>query len=348
LSQQIDAFGNPVPQPASGILDLGLNPFRPSNSRTTPLTDELGKLKAAGQPIYPTTEKTIKVGDETIKLTPQQQEQYNTLRGQEIDLIWNNITGSDEYKNLGDAQKKAFLANAQEDINTVQKKKYLESIGRKDLADKIDLSKRQKKYADGTIAATTWLPKDLNGGGSTTNSIGDDVPKDLAPFAKQWIAKYENMDSEELKKAYYDNPAAEFEYKAAQYEKDLANKKLTKAQEISKRSELAALQAGKDTPKDIRELYGLSKAQLYPYLTTDANGESIAQQLLTYGDRLVAAGASKQNKFKTSKGAVDFDPQSNKRSGSSRTSRASYKAPVSTLSFEDALWNLINNAKVKG
>ena len=160
LNPKIDSFGNEIGQANPNVPGRLVDPLRPSQERTTDLTDELDRLKEQGQPIFPTNDKTIKVGNETIKLDGDQQYTYNQGIGQETQLIWNGIINSDTYKSLPDDQKKDMLSNATTDINKVAKKQYLESIGRGDLASQIDYTKRQEEYALGTIDPNLWTPND--------------------------------------------------------------------------------------------------------------------------------------------------------------------------------------------
>jgi len=158
LNPKIDSLGNELSQANPNQVGRLVDPFRPSEAKSTPITDELDRLSKAGQPIFPSNDKTLKAGGETIKLDGDQQYTYNQAVGQETSLIWNGIISSPEYQALNDEQKKDMLSNASSDINTVAKKQYLEKIERTDAADKIAYTKRQQEYADGTIDPTLWLP----------------------------------------------------------------------------------------------------------------------------------------------------------------------------------------------
>jgi len=160
LNAKSDAFGNELTQANDSPIGRLVDPLRPSNAIESPLTDELGRLKEAGQFIYPLTDKTIKAGGETIKLDADQQKTFNDGVGQETQLIWSNIINSPEYQALSDEEKKETLANAQTDISAVGKKQFLESIQNQATADKITYTKRQEKYAAGTIDPTLWIPGD--------------------------------------------------------------------------------------------------------------------------------------------------------------------------------------------
>ena len=158
LNPKIDSLGNELNQANPDKLGRLVDPFRPSQERSTPITEELDRLDKAGQPIFPSNDKTLKVGQETIKLDGDQQYEYNQGVGQETTLIWDGIINSPEYQALNDEQKKDMLSNATSDINTVAKKQYLEKLGKQATADQVSYSKRQQTYADGVIDPTLWLP----------------------------------------------------------------------------------------------------------------------------------------------------------------------------------------------
>jgi len=160
LNAKSDAFGNELKQANDSPIGRLVDPLRPSNAIENNLTDELKRLKDADQFIYPLTDKTIKAGGETVDLTPDQQKEYNDGIGQETQLIWKNIINSEEYKALSDEEKKETLANAQTDISAIAKKQYLEKLQKTDLAGKVTYTKRQEKYAGGTIDPTLWIPSD--------------------------------------------------------------------------------------------------------------------------------------------------------------------------------------------
>jgi len=160
LNAKSDTFGNELKQANDSKIGRLIDPLRPSKAIETDLTNELDRLKDVNEPIFPTTDKTIKVGGETLKLDADQQKEYNDAVGKETKLLWNNIVRSPEYQSLSDSDKKKTLANAQTDINALSKKQFLEGIGNTDLAKKIDFTERQEKYALGTIDPKLWIPRE--------------------------------------------------------------------------------------------------------------------------------------------------------------------------------------------
>ena len=160
LNEKLDSFGNPLEQANPNQVGRLIDPLRPSKRRTTPVTDELDRLAKAGQSIFPANDKTIQAGGKTLKLDGDQQNDYNGAVGKETEFIWQNILNNDVYKGLTDEEKKKTLENSAGDLNAVMKKAYLYSIGENEMADAINLTKRQEGYALGTIDPLQWIPKD--------------------------------------------------------------------------------------------------------------------------------------------------------------------------------------------
>ena len=178
LNAKSDAFGNELTQANDSVPGRLVDPLRPSKAVESPLTDELSRLKEADQFIYPTTEKTIKVNGETIKLDSDQQKSFNDGLGQETQLIWGNIINSESYQAASDEDKRKMLENAQSDITAVGKKQFLTSIGKTAEAEALTLTKRQQRYEKGTIDPTMWLVKD-----SDSSTADTKLSKDSGSFS---------------------------------------------------------------------------------------------------------------------------------------------------------------------
>lgn len=158
LNPKLDAFGNDLNQPSGG-LNAAVNPLKPSDVRSTELTDELDRLKGSGKEnfVFPTPDKSIIVGKETIRLNGDEQYAYNKVRGQEIDKAWNQIITSPEYQGLNDTDKASALRSAMSDVNAVAKAQMLEAMGKSDqakvAADK--LTDNQYRIMTGGVAEPT-------------------------------------------------------------------------------------------------------------------------------------------------------------------------------------------------
>lgn len=137
LPEKTDSFGNVLKQANDNQLGRLVDPFRPSNSIENDLTKELSRLNKAGEGIYPTTDKSIKIGGETIKLTPEQQKKYNDTIGQRTQTEWDKARTTDDYKLSTDAEKKDILSKIQTKITAEVKQATLNDLGNTELAAKV-------------------------------------------------------------------------------------------------------------------------------------------------------------------------------------------------------------------
>lgn len=163
LNPKQDSLGRDLKQPDGG-LNAAINPLKPSRSTSTPLTNELDRLSSTGNSIFPTTDKTLKVGKNTIKLNGDQQYQWNQTTGQQTSDLWNQIINDPTYQSLPDAKKKSALTNAQDDVNAVNKVLFLQSLGEPQndnmRAAYDNLTKSQKDMVGGKgYVATDYLNK---------------------------------------------------------------------------------------------------------------------------------------------------------------------------------------------
>ena len=153
-----DAFGNTLARPTSGTGTM-IDPLRSTTDLSNPLTKELDRLQSVKQGVYPTPDKTLQVGTQQIKLTPEQATAYNNAVGQQTQASWNQITNTPEYKALSDDKKKAALQSAMDDIRNLQKKTALQQMGNMAAADKVKLTTQQIQLAEGHTTPTTYTTK---------------------------------------------------------------------------------------------------------------------------------------------------------------------------------------------
>lgn len=153
LNEKTDSFGNVLTQANDSKIGRLVDPLRPSAARETTLTKELARLSKGGEAIYPTTDKTIKIGDETIKLTPDQQKTYNDTIGQRTQAEWNRAVLTPDYINGNDAEKRNILSKIQSGITAEVKRDALAGLDRKDLAGKV-------KQTSGTSKGDLYVSND--------------------------------------------------------------------------------------------------------------------------------------------------------------------------------------------
>jgi hypothetical protein len=171
LNPKIDAFGNDLDQP-DGPANAAFNPLKPSKDRSTDLTMEIDRLKETSKEnfVIPSTEKTIDVGSDTIKLSGDEQYTYNKVRGQEIEKVWNQLIKSPEYQALDDTDKANALRSSMSDVNAVAKAQMLEAMGKTDQAKTVadKLSDNQYRIMTGGALEPIDYVKDR----STDRALG--------------------------------------------------------------------------------------------------------------------------------------------------------------------------------
>lgn len=306
-----DAFGRPLARPSSSVNTL-VNPFRPSDVKNpTPLTSELQRLQDAGVGVMPDpSQKTLTVGKDKIKLTPQQLFDKNNKVGSQVLDAWNKITTDPGYSKLSDEEKQKALRNSLSDINAVQKADFV-ATNRQDLFGGIKLTKDQRKIVQNQsgVSPTDYL--------SATGSTGllKDLPKNISGDSKSVLSQYDTMSSDDRKKAFNTQKDAEYKLAAAQFEKDNLNGTMTTAERIRRQNEVDKLKVGSAYDKNTRDIHSLGKQDVWDLVSSDKNGQAIVDQLIAYDDALVKAGVQTKSKFRDKYGNVAIEP---KQAGSGR------------------------------
>ncbi len=366
LNERTDVFGQTIEQANQDVPGRIYDPLRPSQSRSTEITDELDRLKSAGQSIFPTLDKTIKANGETIKLTPDQQKKYNDSIGQDLRLVWGNLLNSEEYKGLSDEDKKDALAKSQQDIQAVAKKNFLTELGRNDLADKIKLTDRQNRFESGTVSADLWAKPGSNSTATKNtnlkpNSIEyaylDTVPSntvDKEAWRSQEVTgdyrvlvdALNNNVPEGLPKLPYTNSVAEL---YADFAKRQADNKWSSLQ-TDKETRSLFQKAYKEKLSDNEKF--LSSLPDNEFLNAVENGNISEQELnniLASDNAVVKLGGSAAigNTLRKKLGLPTLASSTKKKSGSSRK-KVGFKAPAgkgfSRVSSTTALRKLISGA----
>lgn len=234
LMPKIDSFGNDLKQPVSG-LNTALNPLKPSTDTHTPLLNELDRLKSTGRDnvVFPTIAKTIDVGAETIKLTPEQSTERQKLLGNQLTPLWESITTSPAYAKLTDDQKATALQTALKDINGAVNRTMI---------NKIDSAKLDKP-ATGNVAQ---------------------ILMGKVPSAEAYITKASKSGV-----ATPTNPTERYQANLAAYNAAKAAGTLTPVQDYKKQQSLAREAITSQYSSDVITFYGLSKAQQTAYFKTN-------------------------------------------------------------------------------
>lgn len=151
----------------------------------------------------------------------------------------------------------------------------------------------------------------------------------LSPQDAQILDKYGDhgrVTPEAKQKFLANDPAGEYKLAQAKYNNDKLSGKLTTVQDIRAQDALTKAKVGSGYTKDIRDLYGLSNADLYNYVSNNSDGNAIVKKVLDYGDALKAAGVVSKNKFRDKYGSVSLKDPSASSSGRS-VKVAKLKAP---------------------
>lgn len=117
LIPKIDAFGNDLLQ-ASGSTDAAINPLKPSDAKTSELLNELDRLNADGEKVFPTVKKVIGQGSTATRLTPAQQRERQQYVGTNLQALWTEIIKDPSYSTLSVDEQKKVLSNALSDVNS--------------------------------------------------------------------------------------------------------------------------------------------------------------------------------------------------------------------------------------
>jgi hypothetical protein len=114
------------------------------------------------------------------------------------------------------------------------------------------------------------------------------------------------------------------QYKSAKddYVKNQAS--YTPIARIKKEKDLKTLAVKKDFDKDTVDLYGMSKSEVYDYVSQNKDGKAQVEKLVKYGDAMVAAGLYTTNKFKDKYGNLALNaPKAKSSGGSKKTGKGS-------------------------
>lgn len=98
-------------------------------------------------------------------------------------------------------------------------------------------------------------------------------------------------------------------------------------QKTVKAKELKKLGIQKDYDEDTVSLYGMSKADMYDYITTSNDGKKLADKLIAYDNALFDAGLIKSKKFKTGLAPSKGGRRGGKKGGRRKTAKLKARVP---------------------
>jgi hypothetical protein len=315
LPEKRDTLGNPLPA-KDNFFNQFMNPLRPSIARDNknPVISEARRLYEQDNGVLPSLVNRTSLGEGT-ELDKNQIRDLQGRVSKRVGSAWGELIKTQEYKTLSDEDKAKALKNLSSDISAVEKREYAaeHSLGQYSpgfTGKERKLTSNQKRIAKGTIKLTSYARS------------SDDT------------------DSSE----YYDAPDAEYKVALERYEQDKSEGKITKVKNIERSRELQKLKVGSKFDKNVRDLYGMNKSQIYQFITTDAEGKKFADSLAAYDKALYDAGLNNSLKFKNG-----FAPAARGGGGGKKKSKFDYKlyGMADPLSTERSLRKLVEEAVLK-
>ena len=286
LPAKQDLFGQDL-QAKDNFANQYLNPLRPSRvNDQDPVINELRRLKDGDSGVVPSQANAGAF--KGMKLTDDEVRELNAAAGTMLKQEYEKIMATPEYQQLDDASKKRTLENINDIVYGGIRTAYGQSKGYTDSK----LNRKQTNYINGRDIN---FVKQVGEDGKLIGS-GIEINKGISGESQNILSEYDAMDSTERDQWFMEQNDAEFKYKLAKYENDMANGTLTNAQRIRIESDLVKEQVGANFSKEVRDLYGLSKAQLAAFADESPENAALAEQVLAYGQALVDAGLYKYNK----------------------------------------------------
>lgn len=268
-----DVYGNELKRKTGPISSM-VNPFRPSDAITNSVKMEVERLHKADPnnsdlQVTPTpVDRMVSIEGKKVPLTNKQRYDLQKQIGQTTQSLWGQLIKTSGYKSLSDIDKAKALNNLRSDATTLATRTFV-------VNNKLGA---YSKVASSKVAA-----------------LGDGSAN-VAGYAT-------NADSETnvSNAAYYKTPDAEYKAFQATYNQNIKDGSYDAAQKITASKKLAKLKVGSKYPKEVRDLYGLSKADLTTYLKAPEKGidkQDIAKRLMAYDQALYNAGLISYRKFK--------------------------------------------------
>jgi len=185
------------------------------------------------------------------------------------------VTTSNEYKNASQYDKGRMLNRLESDISAVEWHKS----GKSDTK----LTKKQDAMNTGAFFAETYTKLDDKSSTKTTKSTSTttkDLPKGMNGHDIATLKRFDDMEEDKREKLFYKEPKAEYQLAVAKYERDKKLGNLTTTENIRRQQEVEKAKVGIAYDKEVRDLYGLSKSQLYGFLSGDNDGKALADKVI--------------------------------------------------------------------
>ena len=312
LPAKHDIYGREIKtNPWSTMLD----PQKSSTENPTELSQKINEFRKNNPELDSVIPKTapnkITMNGQTRELTSSERSEYQRLLGENISkYMMSGGFNDDSFKKLSEGDKKDMLEKIQSDV--------------KESVEMALFNKTSKQTNDNAKKIAQNI---VNGGNNN-----------LKP---EWKTKEQSKDE------LYEKPELEYERLQAEYDKKKKNGDFDgrKVQELQERMKVRKAQVGKDTPKSYRDMYSSGK-QSFSMLLKEMDSEQERNEAMTkvleYGDKLVAAGLEKKNKFRDKYGNVNFDDSSSGKGGGRKKGKSA-KASASSVGTADITSTLSKN-----
>ena len=312
LPAKHDIYGREIKtNPFSTMLD----PQKSSTENPTELSQKINEFRKNNPELDSVIPKTapnkITMNGQTRELTSSERSEYQRLLGENISkYMMSGGFNDDSFNKLSEGDKKDMLEKIQSDV----KKSVEMALFNKTSKQTND---NAKKIAQNIV----------NGGNN-----------ELKP---EWKTKEQSKDE------LYEKPELEYEKLKEEYDKKKKNGDFDgrKVQELQERMKLRKAEIGKDTPKSYRDMYSSGKqsfSMLLKEMDSDQERNEAMTKVLEYGDKLVAAGLEKKNKFRDKYGNVNFDDSSSGKGGGRKKGKSA-KASASSVGTADITSTLSKN-----
>lgn len=158
------------------------------------------------------------------------------------------------------------------------------------------------------------------------------LPRGMSKTDEQTLHKVQKMTDQQKEDYFYKDKSAEYAYKVAQYERDKKLGKISTKDRIKKDDEMKKLKVGTQFNKESRDLWSLSKDDLWNYLSTEEKGkdkQKIADEIIAYDDALTKSGVQKKNKFRDKYGNITLKPKDTTGGGGRKGRKGAALASIS-------------------
>ena len=312
LPAKHDIYGREIKtNPWSTMLD----PQKSSTENPTELSRKINEFRKNNPELDSVIPKTapnkITMNGQTRELTSSERSEYQRLLGENISkYMMSGGFNDSSFNKLSEDDKKDMLKKIQSDV--------------KQSVEMALFNKTSKQTNDNTKKIAQNI---VNGGNNELNP--------------EWKTKEQSKDE------LYEKPELEYERLKEEYDKKKKNGDFDgrKVQELQERRKLRKAEVGKDTPKSYRDMYSSGKQSfnmLLKEMDSDQERNEAMAKVLEYGDKLVAAGLEKKNKFRDKYGNVNFDDSSSGKGGGRKKGKSA-KASASSVGTADITSTLSKN-----